>query len=350
MLLLHRRTSAQTQSSQHWTCEEEKMSILTWKTSANHANISTSNREVYCRALPTNNHKRQKQNWSNTIHIKNANKKTKMITPPSTDKDKTKVISPQITSKGNCKEKHDLTTNHRQRLPGWRLFRLGKGTTLDRVQSLYPERNYFLWFLGFASQPSAILWGWEVTVFYNVHHTMMYWKEIWQSRPGDRHDKLGTAGLDRHSNLQQLGQSRKSQSPAQQRWNMKIWDWKFRAYINCVVSNLNSTQNRIVLSRFARNRGPEPIKSSTMAARVCLAGLSYLQIFERRGSQMLRDVENRVLLLQLGDSHSNRDTLDHQAWVENLENQTQVRIRSILINWQNVCIKCWWETTERQTT
>ena len=170
MLLLHQRTSAQTQSSQHWTCEEEKMSILTWKTSANHANISTSNREVYCRALPTNNHKRQKQNWSNTIHIKNANKKTKMITPPSTDKDKTKVISPQITSKGNCKEKHDLTTNHRQRLPGWRLFRLGKGTTLDRVQSLYPERNYFLWFLGFASQPSAILWGWEVTVFYNVHH------------------------------------------------------------------------------------------------------------------------------------------------------------------------------------
>ena len=93
--------------------------------------------------FPQNNHKRQKQNWSNTIHIKNANKKTKMITPPSTDKDKTKVISPQITSKGNCKEKHDLTTNHRQRLPGWRLFRLGIGTTLDRVQRLYPERNYF---------------------------------------------------------------------------------------------------------------------------------------------------------------------------------------------------------------
>jgi len=138
-------------------------------------------------------------------------------------------ISPQITSKGNCKEKHDLTTNHRQRLPGWRLFRLGKGTTLDRVQSLYPERNYFLWFLGFASQPSAILWGWEVTVFYNAHHKRMYWKEIRQRRPGDRHDKLGTAGLDRHSNLQQPGQSRKSQSPAQQRWNMKIWDWKFRA-------------------------------------------------------------------------------------------------------------------------
>ena len=86
---------------------------------------------------------KDKKNWCNTIHIKNANKKTKMITPPSTDKDKTKVISPQITSKGNCKEKHDLTTNHRQRLPGWRLFRLGKGTTLDRVQSLYPERNYF---------------------------------------------------------------------------------------------------------------------------------------------------------------------------------------------------------------
>ena len=178
-----------------------------------------------------------------------------------------------------------------------------------------------------------------------------YWKEIWQSRPGDRHDKLGTAGLDRHSNLQQLGQSRKSQSPAQQRWNMKIWDWQFREYIiNCVVSNLNSTENRIVLSRFPRNRGPEPIKRITMAARVCLAGLSYLQIFERRGDQMLRDVENCVLLLQLGDSHSNRDTLDHQAWVKNLKNQTQFRICSILINWQNLCIKCWWETTERQTT
>ena len=162
---------------------------------------------------------------------------------------------------------------------------------------------------------------------------------MWQSRPGDKHDKLGTAGLDRHSNLQQPGQSRKSQSPAQQRWNMKIWDWRFRAYIiNCVVSHLNSTQNRIVLSRFPRDRGSEPIKRITVAARVCLAGLSYLQIFERRGGKMLRDVENRVLLLQLGDSHSNRDTLDHQAWVMGLENQTQVRIRSILIN-ADLCTK-----------
>ena len=114
MLLLHRRTSAQTQSSQHWTCEEEKMSILTWKTSANHANISTSNREVYCRAFPTNNHKRQKQNWSNTIHIKNANKKTKMIHPQAHTKTKQRwshhksqakaiakknMISPPITDK-----------------------------------------------------------------------------------------------------------------------------------------------------------------------------------------------------------------------------------------------------------
>ena len=173
MLLLHRRTSAQTQSSQHWTCEEEKWA--SWHEKNISKPCKQINKQQIGQLQGSFHHQSQTKTKTKAIQHhshKKANKKTNMVPPLSTDKDKIKVISPQIRGKGNCKEKYDLTTNHRQRLPGWRLFRLGIGTTLDRVQSLYPERNYFVWFLWFISQPSAILWDWEVTILYNVQCTL----------------------------------------------------------------------------------------------------------------------------------------------------------------------------------
>ena len=155
--------------------QRRKNEHLDKKTSANHASISTSNREVNRRAHSSTNHKqRQIQRWSNTIHVKKGRWKYKDDPTKQTkhrQRQRQSWSHHKSQAKAIAKKKHDLTTNHRQRLPGWRLFRLGIGTTLDRVQSLYPERNYFVWFLGIASQPSA---DWEVTELYNGHIEKKY--------------------------------------------------------------------------------------------------------------------------------------------------------------------------------
>ena len=151
--------------------------------------------------------------------------------------------------------------------------------------------------------------------------------------PADRHDRLDIVALDLHSSPLVLGQCMKSSSPGDNEnydANVGIGDPQFTTTWESLGDghhcyndddDLYSIQNGIVLARFSRHGGPQPIQwvATAVISSFSLSRSPYflIHIFGKRLA-MLWEVGHHPLhltepLTGMLDSNTNWEALDCQA-------------------------------------